>query len=444
MILDKKEFLKAGSTVALISIISPSMVGHQDHLRTRRSLEEMYELCRTLGLKVIFETIQNKKEIAAGSILGKGKLEEIAIEAKEREVQYLIFDFELTAGQVKNIEQLTNFPIIDRVSVILEIFAKHAQTNASKIQIEIARLQYMLPRLSGHWSHLSRQRGGVGVRGGEGEQQIELDRRMIRDRISKLKEELAVIQISRNEQSKRRKDDIIKAALVGHTNAGKSSLMNRLCQETVLEEDKLFATLDSTYRLLSPNTHPPMVLIDTVGFLGNLPNILLDGFKTTLESIHEADLLLIVVDLSHENYKGQLEVTLKVLEDLKLQDKEKFFIFNKVDLIPEQDLRIHIQRKNYPYSFFVSTFIAEDMKNLKQKILEFFLSQQEVIDLFIPFENGKDHAKILSQTNITHSHCLEKGIYYKLRVPQGQLEKLQLHPYRLSSEEMIKIMSLLS
>ncbi|CAN0290038.1 unnamed protein product, partial [Chrysoparadoxa australica] len=196
----------------------------------------------------------------------------------------LVFDFELTASQIRNIRKITGMSVVDRVHVILEIFARHARTRDAKIQIEIARLQYVLPRLSGFWSHLGRQRGGVGVKGGEGEKQIELDRRIIRQRIEFYKKELKLIAKSREQQKKKRQNMAVTAALVGYTNAGKSSLMNRLCQVDILEENKLFATLDSTFRTLNPDTHPPMILIDTVGFISNLPNALIDGFKTTLYS----------------------------------------------------------------------------------------------------------------------------------------------------------------
>ena len=179
---------------------------------------------------------------------------------KENKVTLLIFDLEPTAGQLRKIKKVTNVTVIDRCHIILEIFAKHATTRESKIQIEIARLQYLLPRLSGYWTHFSRQRGGVGVRGGEGEQQIELDRRIIRKRISQLKKELETVVKSREQQGKQRKKKVLTAALVGYTNVGKSSLMNALCQGNVLEENKLFATLDSTYRTLTPNTHPPLTI----------------------------------------------------------------------------------------------------------------------------------------------------------------------------------------
>ena len=257
----------------LVSIVSPSFPDHQTEGESRRSINELRELLRTLGLKTGSEHIQNKKEIDPASILGSGKLKEIAEAAHADGSKLLVFDFELTARQITNIRELTGLSVVDRVHVILEIFAKHARTKEAKIQIEIARLQYMLPRLAGFWTHLNRQRGGVGVLGGEGEKQIELDRRIIRDRIEFYKEELVTLEKQRNVRKKRRENQAVTAALVGYTNAGKSSIMNRLCRVEILEENKLFATIDSTYRMLNPDTKPPMIMIDTVGFVSGF-NIL--------------------------------------------------------------------------------------------------------------------------------------------------------------------------
>ncbi len=274
---------------SLVSVVCPGFEGHETIQETKASLLELRELARTLGLTSGLEYIQNKQSIEPKAILGTGKLEEIAKAAKEEGSEILIFDFELKASQQRNIKAITKMEVIDRCTVILEIFSKHAHTNEAKLQIEIARLQYMLPRLTSYWTHFSKQKGGIGQKG-EGEQQLELDRRIIRTRIEKYKEQLEGLAISRTEQRKKRQQKTITAALVGYTNAGKSSLMNKLCKVNVLAEDKLFATLDSTFRTLNPDTKPPMILIDTVGFLSNLPNTLISGFKTTLDSALEADL----------------------------------------------------------------------------------------------------------------------------------------------------------
>ena len=265
----------------LVSLVCDSFESHRTEEQTKNSLLELRELLRTLGIEAGTEHIQNKKNLEPATMLGVGKLQEIAEVAKSEGAKTLVFDFELTASQMRNIKKLTGLEVIDRCLVILEIFAKHARTNEAKIQIEISKLKYMLPRLQSLWSHFSKQKGGTYMKG-EGEQQLELDRRIIRARIEFLKSQLQHLATSREQQRKKRKNQAVTAALVGYTNAGKSSLMNKLCKVNVLSEDKLFATLDSTFRMLNPDTKPPMLLIDTVGLIQNLPSTLIEGFKTTL------------------------------------------------------------------------------------------------------------------------------------------------------------------
>ncbi|MEE3079882.1 MAG: GTPase HflX [Bdellovibrionota bacterium] len=356
--------------------------------------------------------------------------------AQSEDSKLLVFDCELTASQIRNIKKLTGLSVIDRCHIILEIFSEHARTKEARIQIEIARLGYVLPRLSGFWGHLGRQRGGVGVMGGEGEQQIELDRRIIRSRIEFLKKELATVEKSRIEQRKRRSKKAITTALVGYTNAGKSSLMNRLCRVDVLEEDKLFATLDSTFRMLNPDTKPPMILIDTVGFLSNLPNTLIDGFKTTLESALEADLLMIVCDISDPNYEKHLEVTNNVLKELGVENKEKLIIFNKLDKL-DDPLRAKIIRRAHPNSFLISSFNKEQIDDLRSHIVNYFLEKQNKYDLFVPYDAGAAHSTIASKTNIVKTQNLEKGIYYKVRVPDFIFNPLDLDSFLLGPKDPI-------
>jgi GTP-binding protein HflX len=418
----------------LVSLVCPSFPDHTTEAESQRSITELKELLRTLGLKTGSSHIQNKKEIDPASILGSGKLKEIAEIAEAEGSKLLVFDFELTARQITNIRKLTGLSVVDRVHVILEIFAKHARTKEAKIQIEIARLQYMLPRLAGFWTHLNRQRGGVGVLGGEGEKQIELDRRIIREKIEFYKEELVSLEKQRVVRKKRRENQAVTAALVGYTNAGKSSIMNRLCRVEVLEENKLFATLDSTYRMLNPDTKPPMIMIDTVGFISNLPNTLIDGFKTTLESAIEADLLIIVCDISDPHYEKQLEVTNDVLKELDVSTKERLIVFNKKDQLDDDFLKKIILRK-YPNSFLVSSFDPEDMKALRTHIVEYFLSKQQHYDLFIPYEDGSAHSAIISKTNVVKTSNHEKGIFYRIRVPDFIFGNLGVQKYILAPND---------
>lgn len=418
----------------LVSLVSPNFPEHQTESESKRSINELRELLRTLGLKTGEAHIQNKKEIDPATILGSGKLKEIAEAAHADDSQLLVFDFELTARQIANIRKITGLSVVDRVHVILEIFAKHARTREAKIQIEIARLQYMLPRLAGFWTHLNRQRGGVGVLGGEGEKQIELDRRIIRDKIEFYKDELIQLEKQRQVRKKRRENQAVTAALVGYTNAGKSSIMNRLCRVEILEENKLFATLDSTYRMLNPDTKPPMIMIDTVGFISNLPNTLIDGFKTTLESALEADLLIIVCDISDPHYEKQLQVTYDVLKELNVTDKETIIVFNKKDQLDDDLLKKIVLRK-YPNSFLVSSYDPEDMKALRTHIVEFFLAKQDYYDLFIPYEDGGAHSAVMSKTNVVNTTNHEKGIFYRIRVPDFIFGNLGVKKYILGPND---------
>ena len=418
----------------LVSIVCPSFTEHSTQTESERSITELRELLRTLGLKTASHHIQNKKEIDPATILGSGKLQEIAEIAHEEGSKLLVFDFELTARQIANIRKITGLSVVDRVHVILEIFAKHARTKEAKIQIEIARLQYMLPRLAGFWTHLNRQRGGVGVLGGEGEKQIELDRRIIREKIEFYKKELETLEKQRIVRKKRRENQAVTAALVGYTNAGKSSIMNRLCKVQILEENKLFATLDSTYRMLNPDTKPPMIMIDTVGFISNLPNTLIDGFKTTLESAIEADLLVIVCDISDPHYEKQLQVTNEVLTELNVTNKETIIVFNKKDQL-EDDFKKKIILRKYPNSFLVSSYDADDMKSLREYIVEFFLKKQDHYDLFVPYEDGHAHSAIISKTNVVSTQNHEKGIFYRIRVPDFIFGNLGVQKYVLAPND---------
>ena len=236
------------------------------------------------------------------------------------------------------------------------------------------------------------------------------------------------------QQRKKRSKKAVTTALVGYTNAGKSSLMNRLCRVDVLEEDKLFATLDSTFRMLNPDTKPPMILIDTVGFLSNLPNTLIDGFKTTLESALEADLLLIVCDISDPHYEKHLDVTHNVLKELGVDNKETLVIFNKMDKLNDP-LKAKIIKRTHPNSFLISSFNKEQIDELRSHVIGYFLDQQEKYDLFIPYDAGAAHSLVVSKTNVMKTANMEKGIYYRVRVPDFIFQPLGLNEYRLGPKD---------
>lgn len=426
--------LPLGEKASLVSMVCEKFEHHATELETFNSLKELRELLRTLGVIDGEEYVQNRKNIDPATMLGDGKLREIAEAARDEGSNMLVFDFELTASQIRNIKKVTGLEIVDRNTIILEIFAHHARTREAKIQIEISRLQYLLPRLTSMWGHFTKQRGGGRAVGGEGEQQLELDRRMIRDRIEFFKKQLADVERTREQQRKKRQNQAVTAALVGYTNAGKSSLMNRLCRVNVLEENKLFATLDSTFRTLNPDSKPPMIMIDTVGFISNLPNTLIQGFKTTLESAQEADLLIIVCDISDPNYQKQLKVTKEVLEELNLNEKKQLIVFNKKDLLNDP-MRARIIMRNYPDSFLISSFDEGDIKALRDHVINFFLSQQDHYDLFIPYEDGESQSKLRANANIIKMTSHEQGIFYRIRVPDFIFKNLGLNQYILAPDE---------
>lgn len=433
--MNQDEFkLPLGKKASLVSIVCDKFENHSTIVETNNSLRELRELLRTLGLVPGEEYVQNKKQIDPATMLGQGKLLEIADAAREEGSEILVFDFELTAAQLRNIKEITKLEVVDRNTVILEIFAHHARTKEAKIQIEISRLKYLLPRLTSMWGHFSKQRAAGAAIGGEGEQQLELDRRMVRERIEFFKKQLDEVQKSREQQRKKRQNQAVTAALVGYTNAGKSSLMNRLCKVNVLEENKLFATLDSTFRTLNPDSKPPMIMIDTVGFISNLPNTLVQGFKTTLESALEADLLLIVCDISDPNYQKHLRVTQDILKELKIEEKDQIIIFNKKDILNDP-VRARIIMRNYPNSFLVSSYNEDDMKNLRDYIIDYFLSKQDHYDLFIPYEAGEAHSKIRANANVMNTVSHEQGIFYRIRIPDFIFQKLGLNSFVLAPSE---------
>lgn len=425
--------IRLGNKATLVSVVCPTFEFHNNLDQTTSSLKELRELLNTLGVEPGSEHYQNRKQVEASTILGEGKLLEISEAARSEDSHLLVFDFELTASQMRNIKKITNMEVADRCMIILEIFAQHARTRPAKIQIEISRLNYMLPRLQSLWTHFSKQKGGIGLKG-EGEQQLELDRRIIREKIIFLKKQLKDVARTRDEQRKRRDNQVVTAALVGYTNAGKSTLMNKLCKVNVLAENKLFATLDSTYRTLNPDSKPPMVLIDTVGFIQNLPNTLVEGFRTTLESALEADLLIIVCDLSDPNYKKHLSVTQEVLEELDIKDKDQIVVFTKKDQIDDPFLPKIVMR-NLQASFLVSSIDDEDITKLRQYIVDYFLSKQEYFDLYIPYQDGEAHSKVLANANVLNTHHHENGTFYRIRIPNFIFGRLALNSYILAPDD---------
>ena len=292
-------------------------------------LDELEFLAETAGIASVKRFTQRLANPSSKTFVGEGKLAEIAAYVEEHEIAYVIFDDELTPSQLRNLDRIFKNKIYDRTSLILDIFVQRATTAYAKAQVELAQCQYLLPRLTGMWTHLERQRGGTGTRGGAGEREIETDRRVIRDRISRLKEQLKKIDRQMAVQRSNR-GSLVRVALVGYTNVGKSTLMNLVSKSEVFAENKLFATLDTTVRKVVFD-NLPFLLSDTVGFIRKLPHQLVESFKSTLDEVREADLLLHVVDISHPNFEEQIDVVKQTLQEIGAGVKPVFLIFNKID-----------------------------------------------------------------------------------------------------------------
>ncbi len=316
---------EANERAVLVGLVTPQ----QNEARSREYLDELAFLADTAGAETVATFTQRVDYPNPRTFVGKGKLEEIRAYVEDNNVGMAIFDDDLTTKQVSNLERELQVKILDRTSLILDIFAKRAQTANAKTQVELAQYKYLLPRLLGMWTHLERQRGGIGMRG-PGETQIETDRRIILDKISRLKEELRSIDRQKSIQRKNR-GKLTRVALVGYTNVGKSTLMNLLSKSDVFAENKLFATLDTTVRKVIID-NLPFLLTDTVGFIRKLPTHLVESFKSTLDEVRDADILVHVVDISHPNFEEQIEVVDKTLRDIcGGQDKPVILVFNKVD-----------------------------------------------------------------------------------------------------------------
>lgn len=323
--LDKKSKIGAEERAVLVGVVHKEQREHE----VMEYLDELAFLAETAGAVAVKKFIQKLPHPDSRTYVGKGKLEEIKAYAQSRDINLLIFDDELSGAQINNIEKATEVKTIDRSDLILDIFARRAKTAQAKAQVELAQYQYILPRLRGMWKHLERLGGGIGTRG-PGETEIETDRRIVRDKISLLRKRLNEIDKQASTQRQQR-GEFIRVALVGYTNVGKSTIMNLLSKSNVLAENKLFATLDTTTRKIVYET-TPFLLSDTVGFIRKLPHHLVESFKSTLDEVREADILLHVVDISHSNYEDQLAVVNKTLQEMDALEKPVITVFNKMDL----------------------------------------------------------------------------------------------------------------
>ncbi|MNK05699.1 GTPase HflX [compost metagenome] len=362
----------------LVGVIRPGEKPEE----TREYLDELAFLVDTAGGVVVHEFTQKMLKPDRATFVGTGKLEEIAAYVKSEEIDMVVFDDELSPSQLKNIERELQVKVLDRSNLILDIFAGRAQTAQAKTQVELAQLQYLLPRLTRLWTHLERQKGGIGMRG-PGETQIESDRRMILEKIALLKSRLKLID-KQNETQRKNRTELIRVALVGYTNVGKSTIMNMLSKSEVFAENKLFATLDTTVRKVVIE-NVPFLLSDTVGFIRKLPHHLVECFKSTLDEVREADILIHVVDVSHPNFEDQINVVNETLKDLGARDKETIMVFNKIDayVSPQPDhedeepqvLTLEDFKKSWmgaenTPSLFISALHKENLEEFRQLLYD--------------------------------------------------------------------------
>jgi len=380
------------------------------------SMEELAELATTAGATIIGEGTQKLDRPHVATFIGKGKAGEFAEVAKQEVVDTVIFDDELSPAQTRNLERIFDCKVLDRTALILDIFAQRARTREGKMQIEMAQLQHILPRLTRMWTHLSRQKGGIGMRG-DGESQLEVDRRRIQERIARLRRELEEVKRVRSTQrSGRQRSQWPLVSIVGYTNAGKSTLLNKLTGAEVLSEDKLFATLDPTTRRLRLPTNQNALLSDTVGFIRKLPHQLVESFKATLEEVVEADILMHVVDVSNRAAAEQIQAVDEVLEEIDGNDKPTLMVFNKVDQLPERNGNLQWLRE-YDHAVAVSARTGEGMEELMAELGTMLRPIRQCQHLRIPVANGAAQARVRALGQIDEEHYEGEWVHLYARIP---------------------------
>ena len=395
-------------------------------LETEDTLNELALLADTAGAEVVHRTIQDRTSPNPTFFIGRGKAEELADTVQSKKANIVIFDDDLSPAQTRNLETLLDVKIIDRSRIILDIFASRAKTRESQTQVELAQLVYMLPRLTRQWTHLSRQAGGTGGGGvgtrGPGETQLEVDRRATRRRITILKHALERISKQRSVERKGR-DDLFRVALVGYTNAGKSTLMKALSGADVLVEDRLFATLDSTTRRVSLGYNREILLTDTVGFIKKLPHHLIASFRSTLEEAIEANLLLHVVDASHPACHEHIATVIDVLGDLDIAENPTLIVFNKIDQIQDPDCQ-HVLKSESPDSIFISAQTGEGLDDLKWAIYNRLEDERTTLNLQIPQSEGKLLSELYRVGEILNTVYEGNDVLIEIKLSQKSAHRL--------------------
>lgn len=385
-------------------------------------LDELELLADTAGADVVGRVIQDRRRPDPAFFIGKGKADLLSGLVSQLDANLAIFDDDLSPAQIRNLENSTHVKILDRSALILDIFAGRAKTKEARTQVELAQLQYLLPRLTRRWTHLSRQEGGIGTRG-PGETQLETDRRMLKKRIKTLTDELEKIENQRKTRRKGRKG-IFKVALVGYTNTGKSTLLNILSGAHAAVENRLFVTLDPIVRMLRLNAGQKLLLIDTVGFIRKLPHNLVASFKSTLEETTSADMLLHVVDISHPHFKEQIATVRSVFQELEIGRKPTLFVFNKVDLLEDQK-RIGYVKRHFPQSVTISAKKGIFLEDLRQKLLTFIEGQFLEADISVDPQNHDMISAIYREMVVLGSNFENGDLILHVRTQPGQIESIR-------------------
>jgi len=402
------------------------MIGVQlkaDHAwSVEESMDELAELVTTAGAEVVGRGSQRLDKFNAATFIGPGKAKEFAEECKLSKVDTVVFDEELNPAQGRNLEKVFECKILDRTALILDIFSQRAQTREGKLQVELAQLNHLLPRLTRFWTHLSRQKGGIGMRGGDGESQLEVDRRKVRERIGKIQRDLELVMRNRDVQrSGRKRNQWPLGSMVGYTNAGKSTLFNAVTGAATLSEDKLFATLDPTTRRLKLPTNQNVLLSDTVGFIRKLPHDLVDAFKATLEEVIEADLLLHVVDVSSPYAEEQIEAVNLVLGELGVGEKRTLMVFNKIDRISTSGLAKRFTDK-YSNSIAVSAKTGEGFYEFMSELGKQLRPIRQMVEISIPHSKSNVIARLHEVGQVIERNYDGEEAFFKALIPPNYLD----------------------
>ncbi len=431
-ILDKQTGTASLQVMSERAILIGMEWGRNDSLWTvDDSLEELKQLADTAGATVIKKFIQKRPKPDPAFFIGRGKVQELALYAQQENIDLCIFDDELSPAQQRNIESVMGIRILDRTALILDIFAQRARTNEGKLQVELAQLQYTLPRIMGKGLMLSRLGGGIGTRG-PGETKLEVDRRRIRDRIAFIKEQIEKVKAVRSlHRSKRKKNNVFEVSLVGYTNAGKSTLLNTLTNSDIYAKDQLFATLDPTTRQLTLPNKQEIIITDTVGFIQRLPHQLIAAFRSTLEVVTEADLLVHVIDVSHELYKEQAAAVHEVLKEIGAETKPVITVYNKIDKLPP-DSKLTDRLALEEDTVCISAAKKLNLETLQQMIETHLKSKAVEVTLCIPYAETAKAAQLHETANVLEQEYTENGAVMKVILPVEDLEAY--NEYILKSE----------